>query len=396
MKQNMQTMIAAGRLVFVAAVVGILSMMPLQAQRPKQVWKDAAAQISTMYALANQGGAGGKWFPRTLHNDSLKLVVSDDWTSGFFPGILWMIYEQNQQPEWKQKAELFTSRMDKEPFNARSHDVGFKVYNSFGQAYRITGEERYRTAILNGAATLSKRFNPKVGSIKSWDFRKWEFPVIIDNMMNLELLFAATRISGDSSFYKIAVTHANTTMKNHFRDNASSWHVLSYDTLTGKVLARNTHQGYADGSSWARGQAWALYGFTMCYRETKDPAYLALAQRIAAFLIHHPNLPDDKIPYWDFDAPVTASTPRDASAAAIMASALCELADYSPEKRKEYRRFASAVATSLTKHYRSAIGANSGFILLHSTGHLPANSEIDVPLIYADYYYLELLKRLTR
>lgn len=383
-------------IVALATIAAQLAGPGVHAQKNKQVWKDAASQISRMYEIANQGGAGGKWFPRTLQHDSLKLVVSDDWTSGFFPGILWMIYEQNQQSEWKQMAELFTSRMEKEPFNARSHDVGFKVYNSFGQAFRITGEERYRTAVLNGAATLSKRFNPTVGCIKSWDFRKWEFPVIIDNMMNLELLFAATRISGDSSFYKIAVTHANTTMKNHFRENFSSWHVLSYDTLTGKVLARNTHQGYADNSSWARGQAWALYGFTMCYRETKDPAYLDLAQKIATFLIHHPNMPADKIPYWDFDAPVTPTTPRDASAAAIMASALCELAGYSPAHRKEYRKFAEAVAKSLTKKYRSPIGANSGFILLHSTGHLPANSEIDVPIIYADYYYLELLKRLAK
>lgn len=368
----------------------------LQAQSSKKVWRDVAKQISLMYQGAEATGKGDKWFPRTLHNDSLRLVVSDDWTSGFFPGILWMLFEKTGSDSWKQKAEQYTERMHKEPFNARSHDVGFKVYNSFGQGFRLTGEEKYKQAILNGAATLATRFNPKVGAIKSWDFRKWEFPVIIDNMMNLELLFAATRISGDSSYYRIAVQHANTTMKNHFRENASSWHVLSYDTLTGKVLARNTHQGYADGSSWARGQAWALYGFTMCYRETRDIAYLNLAEKIAGFLMHHPNLPADKIPYWDFDAPVTASTPRDASAAAIMASALCELSTYSNSHRKEYRNFASQIAKSLTKKYRSPIGANQGFILLHSTGHLPAKSEIDVPIIYGDYYYLELLMRLGK
>ena len=360
----------------------------------KTAWKDAGKQLDVLYNNAVEQGKNEKWFPRTLQGDSLKLVVSDDWTSGFFPGILWMMYEHTKNDVWKEKAAFFTERMYREPHNARSHDVGFKVYNSFGQAYRLTGEEKYKKAILDGATTLVKRFYPAVASIKSWDFRKWEFPVIIDNMMNLELLFAATRISGDSSFYKIAVTHANTTMKNHFRDDFSSWHVVSYDTVNGNVLSKGTHQGYADHSAWARGQAWALYGFTMCYRETRDPAYLALAENIAGYLLKHPRLPADKVPYWDFDAPVTAATPRDVSAAAIMASALWELGDYSVNNRKTYKQFARDMAQTLTKHYRSPAGTAGGFLLLHSTGHLPANSEIDVPLIYADYYYIELLKRI--
>jgi unsaturated chondroitin disaccharide hydrolase len=240
---------------------------------------------------------------------------------------------------------------------------------------------------------LATRFNATAGVIKSWDHRpEWAYPVIIDNMMNLELLFKATSFSGDSSFYKIAVTHATTTLKNHFRADHSSYHVLNYDTLTGKVLEKTTHQGYAPESAWARGQAWGLYGFTMCYRETGRKEFLLQAERIAGFLVNHPRLPKDGIPYWDFDAPGGVNEPKDASAAAIMASALYELSDYSRHK-KAYRAMADKIVNSLTKNYRSAAGDNKGFLLLHSTGHKPAGSEIDVPITYADYYYLEAVGR---
>jgi hypothetical protein len=211
-------------------------------------------------------------------------------------------------------------------------------------------------------------------------------------MMNLELLFAATRLTGDSSFYKVAVTHANTTMRNHFRSDFSSYHVIDYDTATGKPIGKSTHQGYADSSAWARGQAWALYGYTMCYRETKNPAYLIQAEQIAGFILNHPRLPMDKIPYWDFDVPGINNEPRDASAAAIIASALYELSKYS-KKGKEYSRTADHIIGSLTQSYRVAAGSKKGFILLHSTGHKPANGEVDVPIIYADYYYIEALLR---
>jgi uncharacterized protein YyaL (SSP411 family) len=211
-------------------------------------------------------------------------------------------------------------------------------------------------------------------------------------MLNLELLFAATRLTGDSSFYKIAVTHANTTLKNHFRPDFSSYHVIDYDTITGKVLKKNTHQGYSHESAWARGQAWALYGYTMCYRETKDERYLRQAEGIASFILNHPRLPDDLVPYWDFDAPKIPDEPRDASAAAIMASALFELSTMS-KAGSIYRRKADKIITSLTQNYRLPVGGQIGFILTHSTGSKPANSEVDVPLNYADYYYLEALLR---
>ena len=296
--------------------------------------------------------------------------------------------------KWKAKADSMTRLLEKEQFNGNSHDVGFKVYCSYGSGYKLTHDTHYKEVIIQAAKTLAKRFNKTVGCIRSWDQNKqvWQYPVIIDNMMNLELLFAATRLSGDSTFYNIAVSHANTTLKNHFRKDFSSYHVVDYDTITGAAKQKMTHQGYSSESAWARGQAWGLYGFTMCYRETKNTNYLQQADSIAAFILHHPNLPKDLIPYWDYNDPQIPNVSRDVSAAAITASALYELSNYSKQS-KLYRKIADEILLNLTKYYRSAIGENKGFILLHSTGHRPANSEVDVPINYADYYYLEALLR---
>ncbi|HEY6505083.1 MAG TPA: glycoside hydrolase family 88 protein [Chitinophagaceae bacterium] len=364
-------------------------------QKTEKVFADAEKQVSVFYDNVKANTKGKRIFPRCLENDTIKFVSSNDWTSGFWPGMLWFMYEYTGKNEWRSKADEFTLLMEKEPKNGNSHDVGFKVYNSYGNGYRLTGNEAYKQQVIQGAATLVTRFNPKVGCIRSWDFGTWQYPVIIDNMMNLELLFSATRLSGDSVYYKIAVTHANTTMKNHFRPDFSCFHVMDYDTLTGKPTGGSTLQGYADGSAWARGHAWALYGFTMCYRETKDTAYLKVAERLASFIINHPGLPGDKIPYWDFDAPVNTKEPKDASAAAIMASAFYELQGYSANK-EQYIAFADRVLENLSANYRARTGTQKGFLLLHSTGHKPANSEVDVPLIYADYYFLEALLRKTR
>lgn len=335
--------------------------------------------------------------PRTIDaQGNLVLIPSRDWVSGFFSGELWYLYEYTHNKKWLEAAKDFTAKIEPEQNNGDSHDVGFKIYTSVGNAYRLTNDAHYKDVIVTAAKTLSTRFNPAVGSIKSWDGRKeWPFPVIIDNMMNLELMFAATRLSGDSSFYKIAVTHANTTLKNHFRPDYSSYHVIDYDPATGEVRHRQTHQGFADESAWARGQAWGLYGFTMCYRETHDKKYLAQAEHIAQFILNNPTLPADKVPYWDFNAPGIPNEPRDASAAAIMASALYELSTYSTNS-KLYKATADKIVNSLTTNYTAKPGESQGFILLHSTGHKPAKSEIDVPISYADYYYLEALTRQDR
>ena len=330
--------------------------------------------------------------PRTVNkNGALSLVSSDDWTSGFFPGSLWYLYEFTKAVFWKKKAELYTEKVSKEQYNTQTHDVGFMINCSYGNGYRLIDTKEYEKVIIQAAKSLSKRFRPVVGCIQSWGSNeRWQDPVIIDNMMNLELLFNATKLCSDSIFYKIAVTHANTTIKNHFRPDYSSYHVVNYDTLTGKVLSKNTAQGYSDESAWARGQAWGLYGFTMTYRETHNEKYLKQATHIADFILNNKNLPEDMIPYWDFNAPNIPNEPRDASAAAIICSALYELSTYSIDKRNEYKDAADKILRSLSSpEYRSKLNDNNDFILKHSVGSKPADSEVDVPLIYADYYFIE-------
>ena len=336
--------------------------------------------------------------PRTLdQNGDLVLVKSGDWTSGFFPGILWYLYELTGEEKWGMHARLYTQKIEQEKYNGSTHDMGFKIFCSYGNFYRLTGNTRSLKVLVDAAYTLAGRFNPAVGCIRSWDHNRhrWEFPVIIDNMMNLELLFAASRLTGDPSFREIAISHADVTMKNHFRSDYGTYHVVDYDPLTGEVQHKNTHQGYSDESTWARGQAWALYGYTLCYRETRDHRYLDQAERIASFILNHPRLPEDMVPWWDFDAPGIPDEPRDASAASIMASAFYELSTYSANGDL-YRASADAMMKNLTNGYQAKKGEARGFILLHSTGSAPSNNEVDVPLIYSDYYYLEALVRAGR
>lgn len=347
-------------------------------------------------AKREKNGWGELTNPRNSEPDgTLNLVPSKDWTSGFFPGELWFLYEYTQNNFWKKKAQQHTDILEKEKMNGSTHDMGFKVYCSFGNGYRLTQDEHYKEVLLQSARTLATRFKPAAGIIRSWDHStaKWACPVIIDNMMNLELLFWATKESKDSTFYRIAVDHARTTMKHHFRPDFSSYHVIDYDTITGQVLKKNTHQGFADESAWSRGQAWALYGYTMCYRETRLPEFLEQAQNIEKYLFTHPNMPEDLIPYWDFDAPGIPDEPRDVSAATVIASALYELSLYDPEKGERYRSNADKIIENLTKHYRATLKKDNGFLLLHSTGTKPTNTEVDVPIVYADYYFIEALMR---
>jgi rhamnogalacturonyl hydrolase YesR len=269
------------------------------------------------------------------------------------------------------------------------------MYCSFGNAVRITPDAGYDSILINSARSLSTRFNPKVGCIRSWNSEPSHFLVIIDNMMNLELLMYAFEKTHDSSFYHIAVTHANITMKNHFRPDYSSYHVVDYNPATGAVQRKITNQGAADESAWARGQAWGLYGYTMMYRTTGDKKYLEQAKHIADFILHHPNLPSDKIPFWDFNAPGIPNAYRDASAAAIISSALIELAGYtSGNEKNEYKNVAATILKNLSSPpYKSKGDEVGGFLLKHSVGNLPAKSEIDVPLSYADYYFVEASMR---
>lgn len=337
--------------------------------------------------------------PRTTdEKGTVRYTSFQDWTSGFFPGTLWYLYRLTGKEEWKKEAEKYTEALEKIQYLTWHHDIGFMIGCSYGNGYRFGSKDNYGRVVVQAARSLATRFRPGAGIIQSWNVtggwqakRGWTCPVIIDNMMNLELLFEATRLSGDSSFYKIAVSHADRTLENHYRPDNSCFHVVDYGPESGQVLHRHTAQGYAHESAWARGQAWGLYGFTLCYRYTKDKRYLEQAEKIAAWLSGHSRLPGDGVPYWDFDAPGIPDEPRDVSAAAVIASALYELDGYS---EKNYRKMADKILKSLSSPaYRAKAGENGNFILMHSVGSIPHEAEIDKPLVYADYYYLEAICR---
>lgn len=363
----------------------------------------AASQLSFAMtevdkALAEDTTAARKMLvsPRTIEPDGkLKLVASRDWCSGFFPGSLWYMYEYTKDKKWEDAARKYTDPLEREKTNGGTHDMGFKVYCSFGNGYRLSNDENYKNIMLESAYTLITRYKPNAKIIRSWDHNKdkWQCPVIIDNMMNLELLFWAFKESKDSTFYNIAVNHAQTTIKNHFREDYGTYHVIDYDTITGEVLHRNTHQGYAHESTWSRGEAWAIYGYTMCYRETKLPEFLEQAKHVANFIFTNANLPEDLIPYWDYNAPQIPNEPRDVSAATVTASALYELSTYDTENAAKYKKWADTIIENLSKNYMAKQGEDRGFLLLHSVGSKPSNSEVDTPLSYADYYFLEALLR---
>ncbi|UYQ91805.1 glycoside hydrolase family 88 protein [Chitinophaga horti] len=335
--------------------------------------------------------------PKTTNAKTGGLETSGTswWCSGFYPGTLWYLYEFSKDEKIKAEAIRSMKLVEKEKNNKGTHDLGFMMYCSWGPQYNWYKDEAAKEVLLTSARSLSTRFNPTVGCIKSWDHGTWKFPVIIDNMMNLELLTWATRISGDTSFKHIALTHANTTIANHFRPDNSSFHVIDYNPETGAVNAKKTAQGFNDASAWARGQAWGLYGYTMMYRETKVKAYLDQAVKIAEFILNHPNMPADLVPYWDYNAPEIPNAVRDASAAAVTASALLELSTFVPKNASaKYKNSAVKMLVSLSSPaYRAKEGENNNFILMHSTGHKMANSEVDKPLSYADYYFVEALVR---
>lgn len=321
----------------------------------------------------------------------------EEWTSGFWSGILWYDYEYTGDQKIKKEAEKFTASLkflSETP--AYDHDLGFLVFCSYGNAYRVTHNPEYKQVILKTADTLATLFNPKVGTILSWPreikHRNWPYNTIMDNMINLEILFWASKNGGSKHLYDIAVSHADKTMKCQFRPDYTSYHVAIYDTVTGNLIKAITHQGYSDKSMWARGQAWAIYGYTVCYRETKNPVYLNFVQKITD--VYLKRLPEDYVPYWDFDDPAIPNSPRDASAACVTASALLELSTFlkNTPKGREYKDAADKMLVSLSSPaYQS--GSKKPSFLLHSTGHWPNHSEVDASIIYADYYYIEALLR---
>lgn len=373
----------------------------------------ACAQFERMCAAV--GSPGDTNYPRTLSPDGrLKTTSRRDWTPGFFPGSLWYLYELTGDAKWQRLAVEWTSSLEELKTFTGNHDIGFMMYCSYGNWQRLMPDTTRQAILVRSAESLCRRFSDRVGLIKSWNYRKawngneWRYPVIIDNMMNLELLLYAYKVTGDKRFYDVAVSHADKTLANHFRPDHSSYHVVNYDPDNGNVMHRQTCQGYSDNSTWARGQAWAVYGYTMMYRETRDPKYLEAAREFADYYLAR--LPADMVPVWDFNAGQKGYVPdgdsyaskcagvalyKDASASAVVASALFELAELSGSKA--YRKAAVKMLKSLSSDtYRASAGENGNFIIKHCTGSLPHKAEIDVPLVYADYYYLEALVRYKR
>ena len=341
--------------------------------------------------------------PRNISDTSsswhCRKATKEEWCAGFWPGILWYGYEYSEDEELLKEAENFTGSLEfLSNIPAYDHDLGFLVFCSYGNGYRLTGNPEYKKIILRTADTLATLFNPTVGTMLSWprecEPNDWPHNTIMDNMINLEMLFWAAKNGENKYLYDVAVAHADKTMECHVRDDYTSYHVAVYDTITGNLIKGVTHQGYDDTSMWARGQAWGIYGYTVVYRETGDPKYLDFAEKITDVFIS--GLPEDKIPYWDFNDPKIPDSPRDASAAAIVASALIELSDYvRAEKSELYFDTAKAMISSLSSE-KYICGESKPAFLNHSTGHKPNGSEIDASIIYADYYYMEALLRLKK
>ena len=357
----------------------------------------------TLTELKTDSGIDYTMMPRNIMADeqhwNCRKATKEEWCAGFWPGVLWYDYEYTKDKQVLEEAENFTHSLKfLSHIPAYDHDLGFLVFCSYGNGYRLTKNPAYKQVILDTADTLATLFNPIVGTILSWprevEPRNWPHNAIMDNMINLEMLFWAAKNGGNPYLYDIAVSHADKTMKSQFRPDYTSYHVAVYDTITGNLIKGVTHQGYADSTMWARGQAWAIYGYTVVYRETKDPKYLDFVQKVTD--VYLDRLPEDKVPYWDFDDPSIPDAPRDASAGAVVASALLELSTYLPNGTgKRYKDAAIEMLTSLSSDsYQS--GESKPSFLLHSVGHWPNHSEIDASIIYADYYYIEALLRLKR
>ena len=360
--------------------------------------ENAKVQIGALLEASEAGDTIR--IPSTYKDGVIDFVPKDDWVSGFFAGTLWYMYELTGDEFWAEKAQKHTENLAEIQYLQWHHDVGFMVYDSYGNGWRLKHIKGYDKVLENTAKSLSTRFRPKAGILQSWNVinngwqstRGWKCPVIIDNMMNLELLFKVSEMTGDDTYRNIAISHADKTLENHYRDDYSTYHVVDYDDETGLVRRKCTAQGYSDDSAWARGQAWSIYGFTVAYRFTHDPKYLLRAENVANYLFTHPRMPEDLVPYWDFDDPKIPNTYRDVSSAAVIASALYEL-NYIT-KNADYKAKADKIIESLsTPAYRAEQGTNGGFIFMHSVGSIPHGSNIDVPLNYADYYFLEALIR---
>ena len=389
------------------AIFFITSLLCLACQKQEsmeeltaRVFERAAAQMELMdknldsAAVSNPGVA---IYPRSINKEGALWTSNYKWwCSGFYPGSMWYVYEYTGDEKIKELALEYQAGLEPLRFRKDDHDIGFQLMCSYGNCLRLTEDQTCVPVLIDGANSLASRFDPEVGCTRSWSFGKWSFPVIVDNMMNMELLLKAAELGGSDSLKNVALAHARTTMKNHFRDDKSCFHLVDYNPETGEVVGKQTVQGLADDSAWARGQAWGLYGFTMVYRFCKEQDILDHAIAIAEYLL--PRLPEDGVPFWDYDSAEIPNDVRDASAAAIMASGLIELSQYvDAEKAERYLTTAEKMLRTLaSEEYLCAEGEDYGFLLKHSTGNKNTDSEVDVPLTYADYYFLEALIRWSR
>ncbi len=391
--------------VLAAAALACPQEAKLKAALPEVFAKSAAhyrAIDAAATPLMDKGEDGMKRVPHGWNAKEGKPDMRSIrwWTSGHYPGSLWYLYEATGDEFFKERAVAWTEILEPNKSDSSHHDTGFMMYCSYGNARRVLKTDKYDAILVETAGSLSKRFNEKLGLIRSWgDIEdKKDFLVIPDNMMNLELLEWAAKNGGDKNFLAVAKSHADKTNRNHFRPDSSAYHILDYNPENGKIYSYRAGQGASADGTWARGQAWAVYGFTMMYRETKDPAYLERAMRCADYVLAAPNMPADKVTYWDFKAPRIPNEERDTSAAAILASAFLELSTYAHDARAHaYRAFAVRSLLSLVSPaYFAKPGENGGFLLMHGVGHKPGGSEVDVPLNYGDYYFLEALIRFWR
>jgi rhamnogalacturonyl hydrolase YesR len=385
--------------IFSIAIAGVLSLSCLTSQGQTEMKEPNWAKVGMATAEAHVRNMlpdvlKAKQTPRSIERG---LRPSRDWTSGFYPGTMWYLYEYTQDERLKKDAETVTEFLVEEQYNTNDHDVGFRVYCSYGNGWLLTKNPEYKKVIIKAAESLGTRFNEKTKTIMSWNPRKdrdWKYPVIIDNMMNLELMYEAYKLSGDKNLERIAVEHANQTMKYHYRDDYSCPHVVDYDPTNGKFRKMDWNNGFSEPSyaAWSRGQSWGLYGFTLMYRETKNKKYLKHAEKIAEFLLNHPNMPEDMVPYWDYSSP-KIPTKRDASAGAIMASALMELSTYCKDGQKYFDAGEQMLKSLSSDEYLAKPGTNGNYIIKHCTGNYLSGSEVDGTLSYADYYYVEGLCR---
>lgn len=389
------------------AIFFITSLLCLACQKQEsmeeltaRVFERAAAQMELMdknldsAAVSNPGVA---IYPRSINKEGALWTSNYKWwCSGFYPGSMWYVYEYTGDEKIKELALKYQAGLEPLRFRKDDHDIGFQLMCSYGNCLRLTEDQTCVPVLIDGANSLASRFDPEVGCTRSWSFGKWSFPVIVDNMMNMELLLKAAELGGSDTLKNVALAHARTTMKNHFREDKSCFHLVDYNPETGEVVGKQTVQGLADDSAWARGQAWGLYGFTMVYRFCKEQDILDHAIAIAEYLL--PRLPEDGVPFWDYDSAEIPNDVRDASAAAIMASSLIELSQYvDAEKAERYLATAEKMIRTLaSEEYLCAEGEDYGFLLKHSTGNKNTDSEVDVPLTYADYYFLEALIRWSR